>query len=60
MAASRDAIVTSPLRGEVAAKRRVRGSELRLNTPVLPTPEPLTPALSPQGRGGISSVGNAW
>jgi len=42
---------TSPLRGEVAAQRRVRGSDLQF----LLEGEPLTPTLSPQGRGGSTA-----
>ena len=44
--------LASPLRGEVGAQRRVRGSAFRLNTAPVPPAEPLTPTLSPEGRGG--------
>ncbi|SEQ26397.1 hypothetical protein SAMN05428969_2463 [Devosia sp. YR412] len=45
------ALFTSPLRGEVGAKRRVRGSAQAETTYLVTTAEPLTLTLSPQGRG---------
>ena len=49
-------VLTSPLRGEVAAKRRVRGSDWR----ICRDGEPLTPTLSPQGRGSRRPAPVAW
>gem|GEM_PF-3211042 len=54
-----DATFTSPLRGEVAAQRRVRGSAREMRTGPHSNAEPLTPTLSPQGRGGASCRGRA-
>lgn len=46
------AVLTSPLRGEVAAERRVRGSGAVMGKGPTDGPSPLTPSLSPEGRGG--------
>jgi len=50
---------TSPLRGEVDPQGRVRGSEVPLHPRASQTSEPLTPTLSPQGRGGSTVPGRA-
>jgi hypothetical protein len=46
---ARAAISTAPLGGEAGATRRVRGDESSLHD----LTQPLTPTLSPPGRGGM-------
>lgn len=60
MGLGRDAKLTSPLRGEVAAQRRVRGSAPGMGNGTSTNSEPLTPTLSPQGRGSRSCAGEVW
>ena len=47
-----DLFLTSPLRGEVRANAPGEGFSAMSGTVPFTSTEPLTPALSPQGRGG--------
>lgn len=52
-----DAIFTSPLRGEVDAFASGEGFSAAYGSEVSTSSEPLTPALSPQGRGCAGAAG---